>query len=299
MNTHQIGDVTVIRVPERSPWPSPILEFLPDLLQEDLDRHHNLLVPNHYDPQNKGMLLHFHTWVVKTPQHTILVDTCNGDHKQRPGLPMCDGLSTPYLDRMRAVGVEPDEVDFVMCTHLHMDHVGWNTRLVDGRWVPTFRNAKYLMSRVELEFTERESHNTARPQWERNVYGDSVLPVVSAGMAVVFDDGYEVDDWFSVQVAPGHSPGHCRANISSRGKAATFCGDMVHSPIQILMPWINTKVCYDKPQAAKSRHELLSFCVEHGALLLPMHFGAPHAAYIRSAQEGFVVDFELARDTAR
>lgn len=283
MDQHRIGDVVVTRIQERTAWPEPMLAFFPELDPACLQANAHWLAPNHYDPDTRSALFHFHSWLVRTPHHTILVDTCNGDHKPRPGLPMSDQLDTGYLGRLRAAGVAPQEIDFVFCTHLHADHVGWNTRLENGRWVPTFPNAIYLMSRLEHDTWAQRSTDPARLQWQRNMYTDSILPVVEAGMACLLDAAHAVDDAFVVRPAPGHTPGNCRADLHSRGRHASFCGDMLHTPLQVLHWEVNSRPCEDKAQARRSRHEILSFCADHDALLLPMHFGAPYASYIRRA----------------
>lgn len=283
MDHHLVGDVRITRIQERDPLPEPMFGFFPELGEDALAANLHWLAPRHYDPATRCALFHFHTWVVRTGRHTILVDTCNGDHKPRPGLPMSDRLDTGYLERLRAAGVAPEQVDFVFCTHLHADHVGWNTRLLDGRWVPTFPNARYLMSRHEHDTWSARSTDMARPQWQRNLYADSVLPVVEAGLAQLLDGAHQVDDSFTILPAPGHTPGNCRADVLSRGARASFCGDMLHTPLQVVHWEVNSRPCEDKVQARKSRYEVLSFCAEHDALLLPMHFGPPYASRIRRA----------------
>ncbi|KQP06158.1 MBL fold metallo-hydrolase [Pseudorhodoferax sp. Leaf265] len=292
MDQHLIGDVVVTRVQERAPLPEPMLGFFPELTEECLQAHAHWLAPNHYDPATRSTLFHFHSWVVRTRHHTILVDTCNGNHKPRPGLPMSDQLDTRYLDRLTAAGVHPDEVDFVFCTHLHADHVGWNTRLENGRWVPTFKNARYLMSRTEHDTWAQRSHDAARPAWQRNMYADSILPVVDARLACLLDGTHQVDDNFIVRPAPGHTPGNCRADLLSQDRHASFCGDMLHTPLQVLHWEVNSRPCEDKAQARRSRYEILSHCADHQALLLPMHFGPPYATYIRRApRDRFALDW--------
>lgn len=283
MDRHLVGDVAITRIQERDALPEPMFAFFPEATPEMVAAHEHWLAPDHYVPATRSALFHFHSWVVRTRHHTILVDTCNGDHKPRPGLPMSHQLDTGYLARLRAAGVAPEEVDFVFCTHLHADHVGWNTRLDNGRWVPTFPNAKYLMSRLEHDTWSARSQDPARPQWQRNLYEDSILPVVEAKLAHLLDGTHEVDDSFTIRPAPGHTPGNCRADVLSGGRHASFCGDMLHTPLQVVHWEVNSRPCEDKAVARRSRHEILSFCAEHDALLLPMHFGPPYATYIRRA----------------
>jgi glyoxylase-like metal-dependent hydrolase (beta-lactamase superfamily II) len=173
-----------------------------------------------------------------------------------------------------------------MCTHLHADHVGWNTVLRDGRWVPTFPNARYLFSRVEYE------HWSAHPDpnpIRRNAFLDSVLPVVEAGRAEMIEDGHEVDGALTVELAPGHTPGNVHIRLASRGSEAVFSGDVIHHPIQVYRPDWSTVACVDPAASAASRRRLLETCSERGALLLPAHFPEPHGARVRAAGDSFEI----------
>ena len=286
-----IGNVRVTRIPEREPQREPMFKFFPDLPEELVKANEHWLAPDHYHPFSRSMLLHFHSWLLQTPHHNILVDTCNGNHKPRPGLEMSDDLNTPFMERLKNTGVAPEDIDFVMCTHLHPDHVGWNTHLENGRWVPTFPNAKYLMSRIEHDIWATRSKDASRPQWSRNVYLDSVLPVVENGLAVLVQGIHAVEDCFTIKPAPGHTAGTCRADLQSGGSGAVFCGDMLHTPLQVPYWQQTSRTCEDKPQAVKSRQELLADCAERRAILMPMHFGPPYVARINSSTSGFSLDF--------
>jgi glyoxylase-like metal-dependent hydrolase (beta-lactamase superfamily II) len=177
--TWHIGETSVTRIEEMLGPAFRPHELLTDWDPAVLDEHLHWMAPDHYAPTTDQFLMSVHSWLIRTPNHTILVDTCCGNAKHRPGSPHFYQLNTPYLDRLRSVGVEPEDVDFVLCTHLHVDHVGWNTRLIDGRWVPTFPNAKYVFSREELSFWEAET-NPHLPDEPRHVFTDSVLPVIAA-----------------------------------------------------------------------------------------------------------------------
>ena len=164
------------------------------------------------------------TWVLKTKHHTILIDTCNGNHKPRPYFPAADQLNTPYLERLKAAGCTPEDVDFVLCTHMHIDHVGWNTRLDNGRWVPTFPNAKYLFSRKEYEQYLPENYVDGKPPIFVDVFEDSVLPVIAAGQAQMVDGRYEVNDVDGNRAGAGPYAGALhRARGLGRGYGA-ICG---------------------------------------------------------------------------
>jgi glyoxylase-like metal-dependent hydrolase (beta-lactamase superfamily II) len=175
--------------------------------------------------------------VVRTPRWTAIVDTCCGNHKERPGAPFWHRLNQPYLENMQALGIHPDEVDFVMCTHLHVDHVGWNTRLAGNAWVPTFPNATYLFGRTEYDFWN--GFEESREQ--SAVFADSIKPVVDAGQAELIADEYRVADEVGTFATPGHSPGHLSVRIRSEGEEAVLLGDVAHHPCQFEhLDWSST-----------------------------------------------------------
>ena len=177
---HQLGEIEISRVVESEGPFVDVFGFLPDAQKEVIEANRDWLFPRYIDSVSMMIILNIQSYILRTPKHTILVDACVGNHKNRPGRPMFHQLNTPYLADLEKAGVRPEEVDIVMCTHLHVDHVGWNTKLVDGRWVPTFPNAKYVFARKEHDFWEqRQKDGTEGPV--PNVYDDSVLPVVEAG----------------------------------------------------------------------------------------------------------------------
>jgi glyoxylase-like metal-dependent hydrolase (beta-lactamase superfamily II) len=286
----QIGQVTVTRIEELH-GPS----FRPEDLFATwdpavLEEHGHWMSPNFYQQSTNQVIMSVHSWLIRTPQHTILVDTCCGNGKNRPGSPHFHQLNEPYLDRLRSVGVEPEEVDYVLCTHLHVDHVGWNTRLLDGRWVPTFPNAKYVFSREELDFWD-PSKNAHLPEEPRNVFTDSVLPVIAAQQDHVVSMTDQLSDTLLIEPAPGHSPGHIMLRLISGQDEGVFIGDVMHHPIQIYRPDWNSQFCMNPEQAVTSRMRVLNHCAERNSLMFPAHFGAPHAGRIRNNGKGFSFDF--------
>ena len=162
MTTWTIGAISVTRVEEQVGFASvPPEKYLAGLDRAVLARHLDWLVPNHYAPAQDRLITSVHSWLIRTRQHTVLVDACAGNHKDRPGFARFHQLDTPFLERLREAGAAPEDIDIVLCTHLHSDHVGWNTMLRDGRWVPTFPNAKYLFSR-DRERVRRPAPQPAR-----------------------------------------------------------------------------------------------------------------------------------------
>jgi glyoxylase-like metal-dependent hydrolase (beta-lactamase superfamily II) len=288
-----IGTVRVTRVEEQIGFASvPPEQYLAGLEREMLARHMSWLVPHHYSPEHDRLITSVHSWLIRTERHTILLDCCGGNHKERPGWPRFHRLDTPFLERLRRAGARPEEIDMVLCTHLHGDHVGWNTMLRDGRWVPTFPNAKYLFSRIENEHGDprRNPGADANPQ-RGSAYRDSVLPVIESGQAVLLDGAHAIDDALLIEPAPGHTPGHVVMKLSDRGEQALFCGDAVHHPLQVYAPGWNSGFCELPEQARATRRRLLEHCAERDALLFPVHFGAPHVAAIAHAGNAFSLRF--------
>jgi glyoxylase-like metal-dependent hydrolase (beta-lactamase superfamily II) len=284
MDRLTVGEATLFRVEEMVDTSFTGRGFFPAFDPEVLRPHLGWLAPNYYIVERDALVFSMHSWVVKTGRHTVLIDTCIGNDKDRMPRAHWHQLNTPFLDRLRTSGTAPEAVDYVMCTHMHADHVGWNTRLTDGRWVPTFPNARYLFSRVEYE------HWVAHPDpnpIRRNAIHDSVLPIVEAGRAEMIEDGHEVDGAFTVELAPGHTPGNVHIRLASRGAEAVFSGDVIHHPIQVHRPDWSTVACLDPIASAASRRRLLETCSARGALLLPAHFPAPHGARVRASGNGF------------
>jgi glyoxylase-like metal-dependent hydrolase (beta-lactamase superfamily II) len=292
MNERMIGNVRVTRIEELLGPGFPAPAFFPDYNAEEFERQLGWLAPRYYEKESGRLVSSIHSWLVRTPHQVILIDACSGNDKERPGMPRFDRLDTPYLDRLRAAGVAPEEVDLVLCTHLHVDHVGWNTRLENGRWVPTFPRAKYLMSRIEHQFWSDAAAAPDADLLVRNVYSDSVLPVVESGKSVMIDGAHDLDNGLVIQPAPGHTPGQYRVDLASGGRAAIFSGDALHNPVQVPLWRWNSCFCEDREQARATRHELLSQCAERRALLLPAHFAEPYAGYVTARGDGFELAFD-------
>lgn len=278
----RFGEVEITRVEDyhgpgfKSTFMFPA--FRPEMWQAQRD----WLVPHFYDPESDRIRTSIHSWLVRTPHHTILIDGCIGNHKHRPTNERFHMRHEPWIERLAAAGAHPDEVDFVMCTHLHSDHVGWNTRLENGRWVPTFRNARYLFTRAEFErWDERRPDHQPRDS-EQFVFADSVLPVVEAGQMVLVDDGHNVDDLLTVESAPGHTPGHVKIRLAAAGRQAMFCGDVIHHPIQLPYPEVSSVFDDDPERALHTRLRMLEDVAAHGVLLLPTHFAAPFCCHVES-----------------
>lgn len=288
MSKRTVGDVAIdlaIEIPVDDGFPAAML--VPKFEQSLLDENKELLIPFCVNPKTQGLKLSIHTWVVKTAHHTILIDTCCGNHKDRPTFELANQLNTPYLERLAAVGVRPEEVDMVLCTHLHVDHCGWNTQLKNGKWVPTFPKAKYIFSKQEYNQWNPAITPTPADSVNVGVFNDSVLPVVEAGQATMIEGTHVLDDQMTLELAPGHTSGSIVLKLASKGQNALFAGDTLHSPVQILRPDWSSGFCDDPMLSAKTRRKLMEHCVEKNALLMPAHFPPPHAVRVRAKGENF------------
>ena len=291
MNSWQVGSVKVTRVEEQV----GVGGFPPEKFLVGLDRRRFEellpLMPNHYSREHDRLVSSMHSWVLRSGGKVILVDACCGNFKERPFMPRFHQLNTLYLSNLEAAGVKPEEVDIVLCTHLHSDHVGWNTRLENGAWVPTFPNARYLFSDLEdARWNPRrmEGMDSNRAA----VYEDSVLPVVRSGQAQLLEDRINVlDSLLSIEPSPGHTPGHVILKLEDDEARALFCGDVLHHAVQVYQPDWNSAFCESPEQAATTRKAVLAWCADHAALLFPTHFAAPYAASIHRHAQGFGLEF--------
>ncbi|MFC5475444.1 MBL fold metallo-hydrolase [Paraherbaspirillum soli] len=285
---YKVGDATVTRVSELA-----LTTFTPEMLFQGwhpdvLQDHATWLSPGSMDDARQRALMSVHTWVIQTGRHTILIDTGVGNDKNRPFTPMFDHLQLPYLARLKAAGVEPEAVDFVLLTHLHVDHVGWNTRLVDGNWVPTFPNAKYLFSRDEYQYFADQRNHSERNKTSFIVQQDSVLPIVRAGLAQMIDfDGKEVIDGLTFHPTVGHSFGHASISLNSAGERALFSGDVLHHPIQIHRPEWNSRFDAFPEQARASRRWALDYAADNNAMFFSSHFPETSVGQVTRKDGGF------------
>ncbi len=293
MAARAIGNATIEKVEEICGAGFKPGRMFPKFDQAAFDAQKGWMVPDHVEPGSDRLVGSVHTWVVKTGKHTILIDTCLGNHKDRHN-PGWNKLNTPFLDRLQACGCPPDSVDLVMCTHLHVDHVGWNTQLENGRWVPTFKNAKYLFAKREYAHWEQE-HKTQGTETNGGSFDDSVLPVVEAGKAVMIDSDHQPDPMLTIADYPGHTPGSIAINLKDGGRQACFSGDIMHHPIQVYHPDWSSQFCTDQALSAKSRRKLLEDCAESGALLCPAHFPGANAGYIKPQGNTFRIDWDIVK----
>ncbi|MCU0883396.1 MAG: MBL fold metallo-hydrolase [Beijerinckiaceae bacterium] len=267
------GSARVSRIIDLDPFILPLTGLLPSASLDDLEDVRELLAGTHLDYENATLHLAVQSHLVRIGGRTILIDTCVGEDKPRSRRPdWHERRQTGYLSRLAAAGCRPEDIDLVMCTHLHADHVGWNTRLENGRWVPTFPKARYLIGRTELAFWSERAAQPADYPLNHGSLADSVLPVIEAGLADLIDDGAQVAPGVTILPLPGHTPGHAGLEIAEPGQPSlVFSGDALHSPVQVVHPGWSSAFCTDPAMAATSRIALLERAAETDTVLIPAH----------------------------
>lgn len=278
-----VGDLVVHRIDEVALPPATGTWLLPDATAHVVGRH-EWLRP-HFAEADGALRLDSHSFALTVEGLRVVVDTGIGNGKRRAN-PAWHGLRTDYLQRLADAGYPPDAVDLVVLTHLHTDHVGWNTRARgDGTWVPTFPRARYLVSRTEREFWAGHAMDEARQQ----MFRDSVQPVEEAGLLDLVEvpaEGVELAPGLRLLPTPGHTPGHIAVRVSSRGRAALVTGDAVHHPVQLAHPELGSCVDIDPEQARATRRALFGSAADDGALVLGTHFPPPTAGRVHAVGGG-------------
>jgi glyoxylase-like metal-dependent hydrolase (beta-lactamase superfamily II) len=275
-----IGDVTVTRVVEMEvPVPyNPKYSFLKQATPEALAEM-PWLCPNFVTPEG-ALMLSIHALLVDAPGLKLVVDTCIGNDKGR-ALLRGRKLQTQFLDHIAQAGFPREKVDAVVCTHLHVDHVGWNTMLVGGKWLPTFPNARYLIGKTEYEHWSgvREGENV-------EIMADSVAPIFEAGLAQTVEMDHRISPEIRLVPTPGHTPGHVSVMIQSKGETAVITGDMMHHPCQVSRPDWNSEFDEDKQAGAARRNVMIREWADKPILVIGTHFAAPTAGHIRKHAGG-------------
>ncbi|SFJ44944.1 Glyoxylase, beta-lactamase superfamily II [Amycolatopsis sacchari] len=291
MHSITLGEVTVTRVWEYyGPVDMTPDVFFPDAPGEAWADHRSWLVPQFLDGETGIVNSAIQTWLLRSEGKTILVDTGVGNDKERPYAAVWNRLDTDFLANLARAGVRPEDVDLVINTHLHIDHVGWNTYLQDRSWVPTFPNATYLIPKPDFDFWNPENeHPTVLGRGNQNVFEDSVAPVHQAGQTLLWDGSHRIDGNLRLDLAPGHTPGSSVLTLESGTDRALFVGDLMHNPVQIVHPDTNSCFCEDPGQARATRRKLLGWAADNNALVFPAHFGGGGGAEVTRDGERFAI----------
>ncbi|MGW4042581.1 MBL fold metallo-hydrolase [Streptomyces sp. NPDC004721] len=292
MDTIALGHVEITRVVELPARGRSRDYVFPDVPVEHWQAHERWLTPTFLDPAADEVHMTIQTWLIRSEGRTILIDTGIGNDRERPAMPSFHHLHTNYLGELAAAGVRPQGVDTVICTHVHSDHVGWNTCLTDdGEWRPTFPNAQYVISRADFDYWNPvNGHRTRSGRQMANVFEDSVAPVHQAGQTVLWEgDHHDVETQLRIEPAPGHTPGSSVVWLRSGTERAVFAGDLLHSPLQIAEPDDCPSFDEDEHRARISRRRVLGEAADRDALLFPAHFPGPGAAEVRRVGDRFAV----------
>ena len=279
MNHWKVGDVKITRVIESEAiWDGTML--IPDATPDNIRKEQDWLYPTFSDETGK-LKLSIHALVLESMGKKIVVDTCIGNDKVRSN-PEWNKLQLPFLQDLNKAGCTREAVDHVVCTHLHIDHVGWNTMLERGKWVATFPNARYLLGGTEWDFFSRQ-----QDEFFKAPIDDSVRPLIEQGRVELVDETRKITDEVWLESTPGHTPGHFAIRISSSGQDAVITGDLMHHPLQCRYPEWDDTFDVDGPQAKKTRRAFCERYADTGTLVFGTHFAAPSAGKIVKKGDSF------------
>jgi glyoxylase-like metal-dependent hydrolase (beta-lactamase superfamily II) len=278
-----VGDVTVTKVVELE-MTGGTRFLLPQATREEI-LPIAWLRPHFADEEGR-LRMSIHSFIVETPDRRIVVDTCLGNDKKERRIPHWNDRDGPFLADLAAAGFPPEAIDTVLCTHLHVDHVGWNTRLVDGEWVPTFPRAQYLMGRAEYEHWRNVKD---RPDME-HIMADSVTPIVEAGLATMVETNARICEEISLIPTLGHTPGHVSVMIQSKEEQALITGDFMHHPCQIARPEWSTLADSDPDQGIATRRRMFQRLAGTPVLIIGTHFAGVTAGRLVADGGGYRLD---------
>ncbi len=279
----QIGKVKITRVVEIEAT-GGMSRIIPQAEREKL-RGIEWLYPHFVDSDGR-MRGAIHALIVETPDARIIVDTCIGNDKAR-AVPAWNQLQTQFLQDIASAGYPKESIDTVLCTHLHVDHVGWNTMRVDGQWVPTFDNARYLMG--ETEFQHWNAAADERDE-QPEIMQDSVLPVFDAGLVDLVPSDHEICAEVRLRSTSGHTPGHVSVSIESEGQRALITGDFLHHPCQFVHPEWSSAPDSDPAAAIATRKRMYAELADEPVLIIGTHFATPTPGYLKRDGDVYRLD---------
>lgn len=284
MKTLQSGPISIQRVVETERLLFEPSQLYPTADAEFIQRNRNWLDERFIDGATDRLVLGMQSFVIRTSRHNILVDTCNGNNKRRPNNAWQHNLNTPYLQALAAAGFKATDIDIVLCTHLHSDHVGWNTTLANGQWVPTFPRATYLFCAEDFDILNRRHQTDRSPAGSTGAFVDSVLPIIDARQAKLIEMDHAIeqsgDDGVWLEPAPGHSPGHVIVHVKSGAMHVILAGDVLHHPIQLMEPDLLVGFDEDPQEALATRRRLVETYADTNTIILAAHFPTPTAGRI-------------------
>jgi glyoxylase-like metal-dependent hydrolase (beta-lactamase superfamily II) len=295
-----LGDFKIRKFVESTGNVTVPMHMFADMTEARFDALARSMDPRCGDMPARMVHISMHTFVLQTGTLNILIDTCNGNDKTRTGIMAgMHMLKHDYLGNLAALGLRPEDIDVVLCTHLHSDHVGWNTRLENGVWVPTFPNARYLMSEADVTYYGNLPPDHPQYILTRECYDDSVLPVLNSGQAELVRTGHvverEIGNGVWMEGCPGHTPGtmviHAQSSHAVQGAHAIFTGDVFHHPAQIQDPTLHINVDNDFDEALKARRHFIETYADTGTILLAAHFPEPTAGTVVRRDDGTVFKF--------
>lgn len=290
MDQFRVGSAVVHRIEEwRGDFMTPQSLFV-GFNAEDYGASKDLVAGPYLEARTDSIVARLQSWVIEVDGLNILIDTGAGNDKQRPGIPLFGNLRTPFLQTLAAAGFSPADIDLVICTHLHVDHVGWNTQLHDGLWVPTFPRARYVFPTADAQYWDPRNIDAYPPKVGEAVnmgfFADSVQPILDARMEWLVSGSTQISDSVRVDPAPGHTPGSQTITVTSGGETAMFIGDVIHHPLQIMNPAWNSIFCEDAARARAGRLAVLQRVVALRAVMIPAHFAGDHAVRVIATPAG-------------
>jgi len=288
MKAKRVGQARIDSIFEHQSAGRSVFDWFPDATSALVDRHRGWMAPTYMEPETDHLVIVHQSYLIRLPGLTVLVDTCIGEDKDRPGLLAFHRQKMPMVRNLRAAGIKPEDIDLVLCTHLHVDHIGWNTKLENGRWVPTFANARYLFGQAEFDYWQDQHDKVG---WMAGGFEDSVLPIIEAGKADLVAADHQIGDGLRLEPMPGHTPGLVCLNLESDGEQAAFCGDVMHHPLQVPEPQLSSLFCADPAQSAVTRRSFIERHADTPTLILPTHFAGQSVGHIVSDVDGYCFAF--------
>jgi glyoxylase-like metal-dependent hydrolase (beta-lactamase superfamily II) len=279
------------KIIDLDPFPLPFSFIFPEASLENIQEERRSLAA-HIDYERAEVLLGCHSFLLRTRNRNILVETCVGENKARPRLATWNQREgSGYPTRLRAAGLNPEDIDIVLCTHLHADHIGWNTYKVSGQWIPTFPRARYLMPATEIEHREAVRANVPPGTYNHGAYEDSIDPLLEAGLIDTVNTGDELDCGIRLVSLPGHTLGQLGLEIQVADGKILLCGDALHSPAQVWRPHWSSAFCADKDLARETRRSLLHQAAADGTIIVPSHLRRCAGMQIVKDDDGFRPNF--------